>query len=243
MHGSVKNCNHIAIIMDGNGRWATSKGLPRLEGHKRGSKSVERIVEACLELNIKYLTLFSFSTENWGRSPDEIFGLMTLFKHYLSTETKRLKKEGVRLRAIGDLDRFSPDVREALRKSEEATKENTKLNLILALSYGGREEIVSAVRNISQQVQAGELDPQKIDQSTIKSNMWSADIPDPDLLIRTSGEMRISNFLLWQLAYSEIVVTDVLWPDFDKAVFIKCLEQYSSRERRFGLTTEQIANI
>lgn len=229
--------------MDGNGRWAKSRGFPRIEGHKRGSESVKKIVEACLELNIKYLTLFSFSTENWGRSPDEVFGLMSLFKHYLASETKKLKKEGVRLRAVGDIDRFSPDIREALRESELQTKENSKLNLVLALSYGGREEIVSAVKNISMQVQAGKLTPEQIDHNTIRSNMWSSDIPDPDLLIRTSGEMRISNFLLWQLAYSEIVITDVLWPDFDKETLTKCLEQFSLRERRYGLTNEQIVNL
>ncbi len=233
-------CNHIAIIMDGNGRWAKSRGLSRIEGHKRGAKSVEQVVEGCRELGVKYLTLFSFSTENWGRSPDEIFGLMTLFKHYLKTETKRLKKNGVRLRALGDISKFSDDVITALRQSEEETKENDELNLILALSYGGREEILAATKAIAEGVKEGKIEASKINHEFFRSQMWSADIPDPDLLIRTSGEMRISNFLLWQLAYSEIVVTDQLWPDFDKESLKLCLDQYYSRERRFGLTSEQI---
>ena len=242
MHGSLMACNHIAIIMDGNGRWAKSRGLPRLAGHKRGAKSVENIVEACRELNVKYLTLFSFSTENWGRSLEEINGLMRLFKHYLASETKRLKKTGIRFRALGEIDRFQPDVIEAIRKSEEETKDNTEMNLILALSYGGREEILAATKNIAEQVQKGEISPDQIDHALFRSSMWSADIPDPDLLIRTSAEMRISNFLLWQLAYSEIIITEELWPDFNKESLKRCIEEFDSRERRFGLTSEQVAN-
>ena len=242
MHGSVGSPRHIAIIMDGNGRWAKKRGLPRIEGHRQGSKSVEKIVTACRERGVKYLTLFSFSTENWNRPKDEIDGLMSLFKLYLSSQTKKLIKNGIRLRAIGDLEKFPKDVLAKLRQAEEKTKDFKQMTLILALGYGGREEITDAVKKIAQEVKLGELAPEEINNDLIKSKMWSSDIPDPELLIRTSGEMRISNFLLWQLAYSEIVVTKVLWPEFDGEVLENCIEEFQKRERRFGLTSEQISD-
>ena len=241
MHGSVGSPQHIAIIMDGNGRWAKKRGLPRIEGHRQGSKSVENIVTTCREKGVKYLTLFSFSTENWNRPKDEIDGLMSLFKLYLSSQTKKLIKNGIRLRAVGDLEKFPKDVLAQLRKTEEKTKDFKQMTLILALGYGGREEITAAVKNIANEVKLGELAPEEINNDTIKSRMWSSDIPDPELLIRTSGEMRISNFLLWQLAYSEIVVTKVLWPEFNAEILENCIEEFDKRERRFGLTSEQIS--
>ncbi len=240
MHGSLGSPQHIAIIMDGNGRWAKQRGLPRIEGHRQGSKSVEKIVTACRARGVKYLTLFSFSTENWNRPKEEVNGLMSLFKLYLNSQTKKLIKNGIRLRAIGDLEKFPKDVLELLRKTEEKTKDFKQMTLVLALGYGGREEITSAVKQIAQDVKESKLNPEDINNDLIKSKMWSSDIPDPELLIRTSGEMRISNFLLWQLAYSEIVITKELWPDFDANVLETCIETFEKRERRFGLTSEQI---
>jgi undecaprenyl diphosphate synthase len=234
---------HVAIIMDGNGRWAQSHGLERIEGHKKGAKSVRAVVEESVRLGIKYLTLFSFSTENWQRSSDEVTGLMSLFRHYLDSELKTLLENGVRLRAIGDLERLPLLVRKALAHDIERTSHEDRLNLTLAVSYGGREEIVAAVQQIADEVKAGKLSPDEVDAETLQSRFWSQDLPDPDLLIRTSGEMRISNFLLWQLAYSEIVVTPTLWPDFDESELRQCLAEYQRRERRFGLTPEQARSV
>lgn len=231
---------HIAIIMDGNGRWAKSKNLPRVEGHRTGAKSVRVVVEEARKLGIKYLTLFSFSTENWNRPKDEVSALMKLFKQYLDGELSQLLKNGVRLRAIGDLQRLPDFVRESLDRNQKETEHLDGLQLILALSYGGREEIVSAARKLATQAKAGLIDPNLINEELFSENLYSKDIPDPDLLIRTSAENRISNFLLWQLAYAEIVVSPVLWPDFRQAEFAACLEEYAKRERRFGLTSEQI---
>lgn len=231
---------HIAIIMDGNGRWARGRGLPRIEGHKAGAASVRAACEECIRQGVTYLTLFSFSTENWKRSADEVGGLMELFRRYLDSELSTLLDNGIRLHAIGDLDRLPYPVRLALNRTIKKTEKNTKLNLVLAVSYGGREEIVDAAQKIAQDVAAGKLRPEDVDADCLRSRMWSSTIPDPDLLIRTSGEVRISNFLLWQLAYTEIVLSDVLWPDFNGNALADCIQKFKMRERRFGLTSEQL---
>jgi len=236
----MADCQHIAVIMDGNGRWANKRGLPRLAGHQAGTDAVTRAIEACCELNIRYLTLFGFSSENWNRPADEVSGLMKMLKFQLDRQVPKLMKNGIRFRAIGDLDRLPDEVRASLDKDIEETKNNSKMDLIFAVSYGGRDEIVAASRELAKKCQQGEISPEDISHDAFKSAMWSSDIPDPDLLIRTSGEMRISNFLLWQLAYSEIVVTDVLWPDFDKKALSDCIEQFSNRERRYGMSSQQI---
>ena len=231
---------HIAVIMDGNGRWARGRGLPRIEGHRAGAKSVRRVVEECRRLGVRYLTLFSFSTENWQRSADEVGGLMKLFKRYLDSELSTLNDNGVRLRAIGDLQRLPGFVRDSLQRTMELTQNNDGMDLILAVSYGAREEIVHAAKEIAARAAEGKLSPQEVDEELFASCLWTSDVPDPDLLIRTSGEMRISNFLLWQLAYSEIVISPLFWPDFDEAALKESIAEYQSRERRFGMTTEQI---
>jgi len=232
---------HVAIIMDGNGRWAKERGSPRVEGHKAGVKRVRPLVEECRRLGIRYLTIYCFSTENWNRPKLEVSALMKLFGYYIDAETPSLKENGVRLRAIGDRERLPGGVQEHLRQAEEETKTCDKLDLILALSYGGREEIVHAVQKLVAQVAAGELDPKEITNETLAGSLYAPDVPDPDLLIRTSDEHRISNFLLWQIAYSEVVFTSVLWPDFTVEEFNRCLDEYSGRERRFGLTEDQLS--
>lgn len=226
--------------MDGNGRWAESRGQKRIEGHKAGALSVRRVVEECRRNGVRYLTLFSFSSENWSRERTEVDGLMGLFKQYLESELSSLIENDIRLRAIGDLSRLPLPVRMALNRDIERTKDNVGLDLILAVSYGSRDEIIAASKKLAKLVKEGKLDPDEIDGAAFSSALWTHDIPDPDLLIRTSGEMRISNFLLYQLAYSEIVVAPELWPDFDEAVFNRCLEEYKKRERRFGLSSAQI---
>lgn len=231
---------HIAIIMDGNGRWAQERSLPRLEGHRAGTKSVRSVVEECRRLGIRYLTLFCFSTENWQREEDEVFGLMQLFAHYLNTELSNLLENNIRLRAIGDLERLPAAVQDALAEVISKTEHNTGLDFVLAISYGGREEILAATKKVVSKVQSGEITSNQVTSQLFASCLWTQDLPDPDLLIRTSGEMRISNFLLWQLAYAEIVVTPEYWPDFDPDSLKRCLDEYSRRERRFGLTGRQI---
>jgi undecaprenyl diphosphate synthase len=225
---------HVAIIMDGNGRWAQRRGLPRIRGHQVGTESVRTIVRACKKTGVKYLTLYAFSVENWVRPKTEIRGLMRILKHFLTKEEKELHENQVRLRVIGRLHDLPPDVQTELKRVMKATEHYTGGQLILALSYGGRAEIVDAVRSIAKKVKKGELGPDSIDDKTIAENLYAPDIPDPDLMIRTSGELRISNFLLWQLSYSEFYVTDVLWPDFREAEFAKAIEAYSRRQRRFG---------
>ena len=232
--------NHVAMIMDGNGRWAKSRGLKRLDGHKAGAKSVQLVVECCRRWNIPYLTLFSFSTENWLRSSEEVSGLMSLFKTFLDNELEKLLQNDIRLIAIGDLDKLPKTVRKSLDRNIKQTECNKSLQLILALSSGGREDIINAAKKIAIQAQRGEILPDQIDAVIFSSHLWTRNIPDPDVLIRTSGEMRISNFLLWQLAYTEIIITNKLWPDFSEADFRECLEEYGRRERRFGRTSEQI---
>ena len=231
---------HVAIIMDGNGRWAKKRFLPRVEGHRNGARSVRTVVEESRKLGIRYLTLFAFSTENWNRPTDEVGGLMSLFIRHLEAELEVLLKNGVRLRAMGDLSRLPQGVRDLLRRNEESTKDLTGMDLILAVSYGGRDEIVQAARRLGERVRSGELDPAAITEELFSKALYLPDVPDPDLLIRTSEETRISNFLLWQLAYSEIVVSPVLWPDFTSDEYHRCLNVFAGRNRRFGRTQEQI---
>jgi undecaprenyl diphosphate synthase len=225
---------HVAVIMDGNGRWAERQGKPRIAGHQAGMKAVREVIETTADLGIPYLTLYAFSQENWKRPRTEIEALMGLLRHYIHTERKDLIEKGIRVRAIGDIERLAHGPREELDELITDTAANERLTVTLALSYGGRSEIVDAVRRIARQVRAGELDPEAIDEEVFADRLYTADLPDPDLLIRTSGEFRISNFLLWQIAYTELYVTDVLWPDFDRDAFLDAVAAYQGRERRFG---------
>lgn len=231
---------HVAVVMDGNGRWARRRFLPRVEGHRAGVKSVRMIVEESRRLGIRYLTLFAFSTENWQRPRDEVSSLMKLFCQYLESELDLMLKHDIRLRAVGDLQRLPEEVQASLQKNFDRTKHLEGMDLLLAVSYGGRDEIVRATRAIAERVQKGELDPSQIQEETISRHLYAPDVPDPDVLIRTSDENRISNFLLWQLAYTEIVVTPVLWPEFSKDEYHRCLREFAGRTRRFGLTEDQI---
>lgn len=224
---------HVAIIMDGNGRWATSRNLPRTAGHERGVEALRRTVEAAGDLGIEYLTVFSFSTENWRRPASEVNMLFGLLKAYVQRDLARLKNEGVRIRVIGVRDGLPPDVAELVQKSEAETRENSKFNLTIAFNYGARDEILRAARAFAQDVKAGVRDGQ-ITEAGFEAYLDTHGIPDPDLLIRTSGEFRISNFLLWQAAYSELLFFDVLWPDFGKAHLEEALRRYAERERRYG---------
>ena len=225
---------HVAIIMDGNGRWARQHKLPRLSGHEAGRTSVKKVVQAAIAHGVRYLTLYAFSVENWQRPREEVQGLMGLLRLVLREELSEMGKEGVRLRAIGRLQDLPEAVREELHSAMEKTKANTRLDLILALSYGSRVEITEAARAIAREVKSGQLDAEKISEETISRHLYTRDLPDPDLLIRTSGEMRISNFMLWQISYAEIHVTPVLWPDFGKEEFAAALADFARRERRFG---------
>jgi undecaprenyl diphosphate synthase len=225
---------HIAFIMDGNGRWAKKRLLNRIKGHEKGVDTVRTVVRACREFNIPNLTLYAFSTENWQRPKNEIKALMALLKTFLKKELPELQKQEIRLRGIGQLHRLPDDVRKSLDDVVADTSSNNKMLLNLALSYGGRAEITDMVYAISQKVAKGELRPDEIDQVVVADHLYTRGIPDPDLMIRTSGEMRISNFLLWQLAYAEIFITDTLWPDFSREEFIDILIGFQKRERRFG---------
>jgi undecaprenyl diphosphate synthase len=225
---------HVAIIMDGNGRWAKARHLPRVEGHRQGAESVRAIVRAAGEVGVKYLTLYAFSVENWTRPKEEVDTLMKYLARYLKTEIGELNRNNVRLDAIGQIYRLPEFVQEQLQKTKVALSRNNGLTLILALSYGGRTEIVDAVRAIANEVQAGKLDSEEINEQIISQHLYTRHYPDPDLLIRTSGEMRVSNFLLWQISYAELVVTPTLWPDFRKQQFFQALEEYGGRHRRFG---------
>jgi undecaprenyl diphosphate synthase len=225
---------HVAMIMDGNGRWAKQRGLPRVEGHRNGAESVRAVVRAAGEVGIKFLTLYAFSVENWSRPKDEVDALMKYLARFLKTEISELQKHNVRLEAIGQIYRLPEFVQEQLRRTTAALAKNSGLTLILALSYGGRTEIVEAVRRIASEAQQGKLDPGEINEQVIAQHLYTKHIPDPDLLIRTSGEMRVSNFLLWQISYTEFVVTQTLWPDFRKAQLFEALEEYARRQRRFG---------
>jgi undecaprenyl diphosphate synthase len=226
--------SHVAIIMDGNGRWAKARGLPRTAGHRKGADAVRRAVEAAGELGIPYLTLFSFSCENWKRPAAEIHDLMGLLRRYIRSEIAELHEKGVRLRVIGERHRLAPDIIRMIEDAEARTRDNTSLTLVIAISYGGRQEIVNAARRLASAAAKGELDPAAIDEDIFASALETQGIPDPDLLIRTSGEKRISNFLLWQLAYGEMVFTDRLWPDFSKEDFTAAIAEYMQRERRYG---------
>ena len=228
---------HVAIIMDGNGRWAQSRGFERLYGHRRGKTSVRAIVEISRRLGIEYLSLYAFSAENWSRPATEVTGLMHLLKRFLTTEVDRMMKNDVRLRVIGNVRRLPRDVQTALRACMERTKNNRTLTVILALSYSARAEIASAARSLARRVQRGEIEPEAIDEAAIAASLGTADIPDPDLLIRTSGEVRLSNFLLWQVAYTEIYITETFWPDFREQEFVAALRHFQQRERRFGRTS------
>lgn len=225
---------HVAIIMDGNGRWARARGLPRTAGHKRGAESVKTAVESAMRMGVRYLTLFGFSSENWKRPQTEISDLMGLLRYYLRNEVGFLNKHGVRLRVIGNRTQLPSDITDLIDMAEGQTAQNRNLTLIIALSYGGRAEIVNAGRVLAQRAVAGLVDPKDIDESMFADTLYTAEIPDPDLLIRTSGEKRISNFLLWQLAYAELIFLDTLWPDFSKEDFAEALREFQGRERRYG---------
>ncbi len=225
---------HVAVIMDGNGRWAKQRHLPRVEGHRAGAESARVIIRTAGELGIKYLTLYAFSAENWNRPKDEVDALMKYLVHYLKSETPELNKNNVRLEVIGQIYRLPENVQEHLKKSIATLSRNNGLTLVMALSYGSRIEIVEAVRNIAEKVKLGKLDHADINEKVISEHLWTRNVPDPDLLIRTSGEMRISNFLLWQISYTELLVTPTFWPDFRKPQFFEALEEYTRRHRRFG---------
>ncbi|MBP7791470.1 MAG: isoprenyl transferase [Candidatus Goldbacteria bacterium] len=225
---------HIAIIMDGNGRWAKKRNLPRIFGHREGAVSVREITEACAEIGIKYLTLYAFSTENWKRPKSEIKFLMNLLDEYLTKEEKTLIKNDIKLDTIGDVLKLPKNVQIKIKKVKKITRNNKKMTLILALNYGARSEIIRATKRISSMVINNKLKISGIGESTISDNLYTAGYPDPDLLIRTSGEQRVSNFLLWQIAYSELYITDVLWPDFRKKELYRTIREYGKRERRYG---------
>jgi len=230
----LKIPRHIAIIMDGNGRWAQKRGLPRIVGHKTGVESVREVVRVASELGVEYLTLYTFSKENWKRPKDEVMGLMNLLKRLLRMEVEELNRNNVRIKAIGRLQDLPDEVLKELERARRLTENNDGLKLYLALSYGGRAEIVDAFKKAFRKWEEGKLTPDSINEETFREFLYDPELPDPDLLIRTSGEMRVSNFMLWQIAYSEIYVTPTLWPDFRREELLKAIEDYSKRERRFG---------
>jgi undecaprenyl diphosphate synthase len=225
---------HVAIIMDGNGRWAKKRLLNRIKGHEKGSQTVRTIVRTCRELGIRYLTLYAFSTENWQRPRAEVEALMALLIRFLKSEKSEMMEQNIRLRMIGQFDRLPPNVQESLRETMAATKDNSGMDLILALSYGARTEIVGMVQALAQKIKRGQIEPESITAELVADHLYTHEIPDPDLLIRTSGEMRVSNFLLWQIAYAEIFVTPTLWPDFNQEELLEILKDFQRRERRFG---------
>jgi undecaprenyl diphosphate synthase len=225
---------HIAIIMDGNGRWAAARGLPRRDGHRAGAESVEEVLRSCGEIGVKYLTLYAFSSENWKRPESEINALMGLLAHFLREKTPTLMRNNIRLQVIGHIEKLPARNQRQLAESIAMTSKNDGLTLVVALSYGSREEIVDAARALMRKAQAGEIDPAALDVGTFGKHLYTADIPDPDLLIRTSGECRVSNFLLWQISYAEIVITDVFWPDFRRPHLEAAIAEFQRRHRRFG---------
>lgn len=231
---------HVVIIMDGNGRWANARSLPRFAGHREGVKAVRRVVEACKSRGIEALTLFAFSSENWRRPKMEVGLLMDLFVHTLQKEVKRLDRNGVQLRFIGDRSAFDDKLRRLMDEAERQTADNSELKLVIAANYGGRWDMAQAARRLAERVAAGELQAQDIDAERLSQELSIADLPEPDLFIRTGGEQRISNYLLWQLAYTELYFTDLLWPDFDAAALNEALRSFSRRQRRFGQTGEQV---
>ena len=230
---------HVAIILDGNGRWAKAKGMPRNYGHAQGSKNVEKICEEAWRMGIKYLTVYAFSTENWNRPKEEVNALMKLLRNYMKTCLKTAAKNDMKVRVIGDITKLDEDIQKRILELEEATKNNGGLNFQIAINYGSRDEITRAVRALAEDVKKGKLMPEEVDETCIEKYLDTHDIPDPDLLIRTSGEQRLSNYLLWQLAYTEFYFTDVPWPDFTKQALEKAIEQYNSRDRRYGGVKEE----
>ena len=234
MEENLKIPAHVALILDGNGRWAKKRGLPRQLGHKKGCETVEQIVEDAARLGIRYLTVYGFSTENWKRSSDEVGALMQLFRFYMVRLLKIASANNVRVKMIGDRTRFDQDIIDGINRLERETKDNTGLTFVIAVNYGGRDELTRAVRKLAADCCAGKLEPSAITEQVVNSYLDTADIPDPDLLIRTSGELRLSNYLLWQLAYTELYVTDCLWPDFNQEELEKAILSYNRRDRRFG---------
>lgn len=231
---NLKVPQHVAIILDGNGRWAKKRGLPRTMGHVEGCKTVEKIVEDAARLGIRYLTVYGFSTENWKRPAEEVGALMQLFRQYMKRLLKTASENDVKVVMIGERSRFAQDIIDGLNRLEEATRDNKTMTFVIAVNYGGRDEITRAVRRMMSDCREGRISPEEVDESLISGYLDTRGIPDPDLLIRTSGEERLSNYLLWQLAYSELYFTDVLWPDFTKEELVKAIEKYNSRDRRFG---------
>ena len=231
---NLKIPHHVAVIMDGNGRWAKAKGLPRKMGHVQGGKNVEDLLYVCDDLGIKYFTVYAFSTENWKRSEDEVAALMTLLRSYLSSGFKKAAKNNVRIRIIGDRTRLAPDIQKLIEDLEEDSKNNTGLQFQIAINYGGRDEIVRMMRKTAEDVKSGKVNPEDINEEFISNNLDTKDIPDPDFMIRTSGEQRLSNYLLWQLAYAEFYFTPVAWPEFTPEELKKAIEEYDKRNRRFG---------
>lgn len=225
---------HVAVIMDGNGRWATARGLSRVEGHRKGAEAARQIVEAATDMGIPYLTLFAFSSENWNRPTEEVAELMDLLRYYLKKETAELHKAGARIRVIGDRERLPKDIVKLIENAEALTKDNQKITVVLALSYGGRQEILYAAKELARQAAAGAVDLDAVDESGFAGYLMTKDIPEPDLIIRTSGESRISNFLLWQMAYAELYFTETLWPDFTAKDLEKAVASFGGRERRYG---------
>ena len=238
--GELKMPQHVAIILDGNGRWAKAKGLPRNMGHVEGAKTVETICEEAYRMGIQYLTVYAFSTENWNRPKDEVDALMKLLRNYMKTCLKTAEKNRMCVRVLGEKSRLDQDIRTRIEELEEATKNNDGLHFQIAINYGGRDEIVRAVRRIGEDIRKGSLAPQEISETLMESYLDTHGIPEPDLLIRTCNEQRISNFLLWQLAYTEFYVTPVAWPDFDKKEVVKAVEAYNHRDRRYGRISEEI---
>lgn len=235
----MKVPQHVAIILDGNGRWAKSKGMPRNYGHAQGSKNVERMCEEAYRMGIKYLTVYAFSTENWNRPQDEVDALMKLLRNYMKTCLKTAAKNDMKIRVIGDLGRLDDDIRGRIAELIEATKDNKGLNFQIAINYGSRDEMVRAARRLAEDCASGKIGPDEIDETLFERYLDTHGIPDPDLLIRTSGEQRLSNYLLWQLAYTEFYFTDVLWPDFTKEELVKAVTQYNARDRRYGGVKEE----
>jgi undecaprenyl diphosphate synthase len=238
---SARTPSHVAIIMDGNGRWALARGLPRFEGHRRGVEAVRRTVRSAIEHEVQFLTIYSFSSENWSRPPEEVAMLMGLLKRFIRNDLAELNAHGVRVRVIGERDNLTPDIVALIVEAETLTANNRGLTLTVAFNYGARQEIVDAARRMAIDVRDGRLDAQAIDQNELAERLDTTGLPDPDLIIRTSGEMRLSNFLLWQAAYAELVFLPILWPDFDDAAFLSALDQYAARERRFGALVEPAA--
>ncbi len=231
---------HIAVIMDGNGRWAEARGLSRNEGHRAGLESVRAIVRACRELGVRALTLYAFSLENWNRPRLEVDELMRLPEQYIEADLPELVQNGIRVRVIGRLELLAPSVRRSLERALVETAANRSMDLVFALSYGGRQEIVDATRRVLRDVEQGKLDPDRLDEKTFAAYLYEPDVPDPDLLIRTGGESRVSNFLLWQIAYAELYTTEVMWPDFRRTDLVDAILDYQRRERRFGMTSAQV---